>query len=129
MGEEVKKILVVDDEEDLTYFLKANLEIEEQYHVIAVTRARDAFKTAMRIKPDLIILDIMMPQIDGIKVLKKLKGSKETLSIPVIMLSAKDDNATKIEAAALYDECYITKPVQIEELKTKIKEIFQRYQS
>ncbi|MCF7872731.1 MAG: response regulator [Candidatus Omnitrophica bacterium] len=129
MEDKIKRILVVDDEEDLTYFLKANLEIEEQYHVIAVTRARDAFKTAMRIKPDLIILDIMMPQIDGIKVLKKLKGSKETLSIPVIMLSAKDDNATKIEAAALYDECYITKPVQIEELKTKIKEIFQRYQS
>lgn len=129
MEDKMKKILVIDDEEDLTYFLKANLEIEEQYHVIAVTRAKDAFKTAIKTKPDLIILDIMMPQIDGIKVLKKLKESKETLSIPVIMLSAKDDNATKIEAAALYDECYITKPVQIEELKTKIREVFQRYQS
>jgi two-component system alkaline phosphatase synthesis response regulator PhoP len=70
----------------------------------------------------------MMPQIDGIKVLKKLKESKKTLSIPVIMLSAKNDDATKLEAAAFYDECYITKPVQIEELKTKIKEVFQRYQ-
>lgn len=69
-----------------------------------------------------------MPQIDGIKVLKKLKESKKTLSIPVIMLSAKNDDATKLEAAAFYDECYITKPVQIEELKTKIKEVFQRYQ-
>jgi DNA-binding response OmpR family regulator len=128
MGEEIKKILVVDDEEDLTYFLKANLEVEEQYHVVVVNRAKNAFKTAVKTKPDLIILDIMMPQIDGIKVLKKLKESKKTLSIPVIMLSAKNDDATKLEAAAFYDECYITKPVQIEELKTKIKEVFQRYQ-
>ncbi|MCF7887605.1 MAG: response regulator [Candidatus Omnitrophica bacterium] len=129
MEGKIKKILVIDDEEDLTYFLKANLEIEEQYHVIVVTRAKDAFKTAVKTRPDLIILDIMMPQIDGIKILKKLKESKKTLSIPVIMLSAKDDNTTKIEAAALYDECYITKPVQIDGLKTKIKEVFQRYQS
>ncbi|MFO8053374.1 MAG: response regulator, partial [Candidatus Omnitrophota bacterium] len=77
-------------------------------------------------KPDLIILDIIMPQVDGIEVLKKLKESKETLSIPVIMLSAKTDDETKLKAAALYDEYYITKPVQIDQLKSKIKEVFQR---
>ncbi|MCF7873598.1 MAG: response regulator [Candidatus Omnitrophica bacterium] len=129
MEDKRKTILVVDDEEDLTYFLKANLEIEEQYHVITVSRAKDAFKTALKYKPDLIILDIMMPQIDGIEVLKKIKESKETLSIPVIMLSAKTDNSTKIKAASLYDEFYITKPVQIDQLKTKIQEVFQRYQT
>ncbi|MFO8053188.1 MAG: response regulator, partial [Candidatus Omnitrophota bacterium] len=110
MEEKRKKILVVDDEQDLTYFLKANLEIEEQYQVDVVNKAKDAFKTAVKHKPDLIILDIIMPQVDGIEVLKKLKESKETLSIPVIMLSAKTDDETKLKAAALYDEYYITKP-------------------
>jgi DNA-binding response OmpR family regulator len=118
---------VVDDEEDLTYFLKANLEIEENYEVFIVTRAKDAFKSALKHKPDLIILDIMMPQIDGIEILEKIKNSKNTLDIPVIILSAKIDDATKIKAAKLYVECYITKPVQIEELKEKIKEVFLHY--
>lgn len=127
MDEKTKKILVVDDEEDLTYFLKANLELEEQYEVRTVTKASNAIKTTRKYKPDLIILDIIMPQIDGIEILKKLKESPKTLSIPVIMLSAKTDDATKIEAAGLYDEFYITKPVRIEELKAKIREVFQRY--
>lgn len=127
MSNDKKKILVVDDEEDLTYFLKANLELESQYEVITVTKSKEAFKAILKHKPDLVILDIMMPQIDGIEILKKIKASNKTLSIPVIMLSAKTDEATKIEAASLYDECYITKPVQIEELKEKIKEVFQRY--
>jgi two-component system alkaline phosphatase synthesis response regulator PhoP len=127
MKDQRKKILVVDDEEDLTYFLKANLEIEENYEVFIVTRAKDVFKSALKYKPDLIILDIMMPQVDGIEILKKIKQSKNTLDIPVIILSAKIDDATKIKAAKLYVECYITKPVQIEELKEKIKEVFLHY--
>ncbi|MCF7887536.1 MAG: response regulator [Candidatus Omnitrophica bacterium] len=127
MKNQRKKILVVDDEEDLTYFLKANLEIEENYEVFTVTRAKDAFKSALKYKPDLIILDIMMPHVDGIEILEKIKNSKKTLDIPVIVLSAKIDDATKIKAAKLYDECYITKPVQIEELKEKIKEVFLHY--
>ncbi|MCF7874527.1 MAG: response regulator [Candidatus Omnitrophica bacterium] len=127
MKDQRKKILVVDDEEDLTYFLKANLEIEENYEVFIVTRAKDAFKSALKYKPDLIILDIMMPQVDGIEILEKIKNSKNTLDIPVIILSAKIDDATKIKAAKLYVECYITKPVQIEELKEKIKEVFLHY--
>jgi two-component system alkaline phosphatase synthesis response regulator PhoP len=127
MKDQRKKILVVDDEEDLTYFLKANLEIEENYEVFIVTRAKDAFKSALKYKPDLIILDIMMPQVDGIEILAKIKNSKNTLDIPVIILSAKIDDATKIKAAKLYVECYITKPVQIEKLKEKIKEVFLHY--
>ncbi len=127
MSDDKKKILVVDDEEDLTYFLKANLELEEEYDVIAVSKPKEAFKIILKQKPDLVILDIIMPQIDGIEILKKIKGSEKTLSIPVIMLSAKTDEETKIKAASLYDEYYITKPVQVEELKEKIQEVFQRY--
>jgi response regulator RpfG family c-di-GMP phosphodiesterase len=69
----------------------------------------------------------MMPQVDGIEILAKIKNSKNTLDIPVIILSAKIDDATKIKAAKLYVECYITKPVQIEKLKEKIKEVFLHY--
>lgn len=128
MDDGKKKILVVDDEEDLTYFLKANLELDEEYDVITVSKSKEAFKIILKQKPDLVILDIIMPQIDGIEILKKIKGSEKTLSIPVIMLSAKTDEETKIQAASFYDEYYITKPVQIEELKEKIQEVFQRYQ-
>ncbi len=129
MGNKTKKILVVDDEEDMAYFLKANLELEGEYEVITVTKGKDAFRTAAKHMPDLIMLDIKMPQVDGIQVLKKLKESPKTLRIPVIILSAKTDDATKIEAARLYDDHYITKPVQIEEIKSKIKEVLERYQA
>jgi len=121
-----KKILIIDDEEDLSFFVKANLELAGEYEVIVVTSGKAGIKAASQYKPDLILLDIMMPKIDGFEVLKKLKSSPTTFSIPVIMLTAKADEESRLRASKLYDEDYIIKPVQIDFLKTKIEEVLNR---
>lgn len=77
------------------------------------------------IKPDLILPDIMMPGLDGFEVLKRLKADSETVKIPVIMLSAKEDEESKVKAAQLYDELYLTKPMESEKLKAKIESVFE----
>ena len=121
-----KKILIIDDEEDLSFFVKANLELDGGYKVKVATSGKAGIKAASQYKPNLILLDIMMPKMDGFEVLKKLKTCHETLAIPVIMLTAKGDEETKLKASKLYNESYIIKPVQIEVLKAKIEEVLSR---
>lgn len=121
-----KKILIIDDEEDLTFFVKANLELVGDYEVIIATSGKEGVAIASSQNVDLILLDIMMPKMDGFEVLEKIKESKGTLAIPVIMLTAKGDIDSKLKAAGLYDEDYIVKPVQVEILKIKIEEALKR---
>ena len=101
---------------DLTFFVKANLELAGDYEVIVATSGKEGLRAASGHKPDIILLDIMMPNMDGFEVLEKIKKSPKTLKIPVIMLTAKGDTESKVRAASLYDEDYIVKPVQIETL-------------
>ncbi|MCQ9205505.1 MAG: response regulator [Omnitrophica bacterium] len=122
----MRKILIIDDEEDLTFFVKANLELAGDYEVEVAINGRDGIKLASREKFDLILLDIMMPHMDGFEVLEALKKNKKTLSTPVIMLTAKGDEKSRLRAAGLYDEDYIVKPVQIDFLKSKIDEALKR---
>ena len=121
-----KKILIIDDEEDLIFFVKANLELIGDYEVIIATSGKEGAAIASSQDVDLILLDIMMPKMDGFEVLEKIKKSRGTLAIPVIMLTAKGDIDSKLKAAGLYDEDYIVKPVQIEILKVKIEEALKR---
>jgi len=121
-----RKILIIDDEEDLTFFVKANLELVGNYEVIIATSGKEGIAIAATSDVDVILLDIMMPKMDGFEVLEKIKKARGTLSIPVIMLTAKDDIDSKIKAAGLYDEDYIVKPVKIEILKIKIEEALKR---
>lgn len=121
-----KKILIIDDEEDLTFFVKANLELVGDYEVIIATSGKEGVAIASSQNVDLILLDIMMPKMDGFEVLEKIKESRRTLAIPVIMLTAKGDIDSKLKAAGLYDEDYIVKPVQVEILKIKIEEALKR---
>jgi len=122
----MKKILTIDDEEDLTFFIKANLELTGEYEVVVARSGKEGIKAAIRYKPDLILLDIMMPHMDGYQVLDRLKKSRRTLSIPVIMLTAKGDDESKMKASSLYNEDYIVKPIQIDSLIAKIEEILKR---
>jgi len=120
------KILIIDDEEDLTFFIKANLELVGDYEVITATTGKEGIAIAASGDINIILLDIMMPKMDGFEVLDKLKKTNGVLSIPVIMLTAKGDIESKIKAAGLYNEDYIVKPVQIEMLKLKIEEALKR---
>lgn len=122
----MKKILIIDDEKDFGFFVKQNLELVGGYNVMVTTGGKDGIAAALRYKPDLILLDVIMPQMSGFEVLQALKDSTATTMIPVIMLTAVDTDEAKEKALGLYNEDYIVKPVAISELKTKIDAVLAR---
>ncbi len=124
----MKTILIIDDEKDFCFFVKANLEFDKTCQILIANNGRDGIRSAERHKPDLILLDVMMPEMDGVQVLSQLKGSKKTMHIPVVMLTAKNDDETKLKAASRYSEDYIPKPVETTRLKEKIDSILKFYQ-
>ena len=119
------KILMIDDEKDLCFFVKANLEIVGNYEVLTATSGKEGLRTASWNKPDVILLDVMMPGMDGFEVLKKLKEDVKTSSIPVIMLTAKADDESKMRAAGLYGDDYLIKPVEFKTLKARIDSVLE----
>lgn len=122
----MKKMLVIDDEKDFGYFLKQNFELAGGYSVTVATNGRDGIAAATRDRPDLILLDVIMPDMSGFEVLKELKENRPTAAIPVIMLTAVDTEEAKGKALGLYNEDYIVKPVAISDLKAKVDEILSR---
>lgn len=113
-------ILAVDDEANILQLLKFNLS-KEGYQVIGVTNGRDAIKVAGEEKPALIILDIMLPEMDGYDVLRTLKANRDTAAIPVIMLSAKGEVLDKVLGLELGADDYITKPFSPREVVARVK--------
>ncbi|KAF0119198.1 MAG: response regulator with CheY-like receiver domain and winged-helix DNA-binding domain [bacterium] len=115
-----KKILVVDDERDILELLKYNLE-KEGYQVFKVTTGEEAIEVVKRELPDLIILDLMLPAMDGLEVCKILKQDMRTGSIPIIMLTAKGEESDIIVGLKLGADDYITKPFSIKVLIARVK--------
>lgn len=124
MGER-RKVLLIDDEKDFCFFVKSNLFATGEFDVAYAISPDKGIKIAKESLPDLILLDILMPRRDGFKVLEALKKNENTLSIPVIMLTAVGEDEAKIKAAQAYCEDYITKPVAIETLREKINRVLQ----
>lgn len=122
----MKKILIIDDEKDFCFFLKQNLELSGGYGVIVATNGKDGIAEAARQKPDLILLDVIMPNMSGFEVLKALKADRVTAGIPVVMLTAVETEETKDRALDLRDEDYVVKPVAISDLKAKVDEVLSR---
>lgn len=121
-----KKILIIDDEENLCKFVKINLELTGAFEVSMAANGTEGINVAQKTKPDLILLDILMPVMDGIEALKRLRKDKDTFRIPVLMLSAIGYEPFKIRAAELYAEGYITKPIETSELKAKIEAVLKK---
>lgn len=115
----VEKILVVDDEKDIVEFIQYNLETEG-FKVLAAFNGEEALKKIKK-KPDLIVLDIMMPKMSGYEVLKKVRSDERYKSIPVLFLTAKSSESDEIEGLELGADDYITKPVSIKKLVARIK--------
>jgi len=122
----MKKILMVDDERDICLLIKQNLELSGDYKVIIAHSGRDGISAARHEKPDLILLDIIMPGVSGFDVLRELKAKDETCSIPVIMLTAVGTEEAKEKAMSLYNEDYLVKPVRTDVLKQKIEDVLKR---
>lgn len=121
-----KRILIIDDEEDFCELVRKNLELSSNFKVDTAISGKEGIKLAKAIKPDLILLDILMPGMDGFEVLKELKRDKDTAMVPVVMLTARKDDESKSKAAQLYDSGYITKPIEALDLKTEIEEVLRR---
>jgi len=110
-----EKILIIDDEENLVDLI-SNILKHEGFVTVSAYNGKDGLEKAKQEKPHIIILDIMMPQMDGFEVLKRLKEYEETKDIPVIMLTAKTEDSAVIESWRKGAEFYIPKPFEIEEV-------------
>lgn len=122
----MKKILIIEDDDHIIELLKFNVE-NNGYEVIAAMDGHDGLNKAINELPDLILLDLMLPGIDGIDICNKLKNKDRTKDIPIIMLTAKGHETDKILGLEIGADDYITKPFSVRELMTRIKVIFRRY--
>jgi len=118
-----KKILIIEDEPDMVEGLKFNLEARN-YNVITSYDGETGYKKALDEKPDLVILDLMLPKLNGYEVCKILK--KELPDLPIIMLTAKSQEAEIVTGLELGADDYITKPFSVLELLARINALFRR---
>ena len=112
-----KTILVVDDEKPIIDILVYNLK-KEGYNTLEATDGEMGLNVALEERPDLILLDVMLPRIDGLTVCKRIK---QTYNVPILMISAKDEEIDKIVGLELGADDYITKPFSVRELMARVK--------
>ena len=121
----MRTVLVVDDEPSIVTLLKFNLE-QAGYNVLTAEDGRKGLDTALKEKPDLIVLDLMLPGMDGMDVCKTLR--QEKVNTPILMLTAKDDEFDKILGLELGADDYLTKPFSPREVVARVKAILRRSQ-
>ena len=119
-----KKILVVEDEPNIIKLISFILK-SSGYEVVEAEIGAEGIKKAKSEKPDMIILDVMMPKMDGFEVAKKLKADSATRNIPILMLSSKAQFEDKMKGIDSGDTDYITKPFDKEDLVQKVKECLE----
>ena len=119
-----KKILVVDDERHIVRLVQVNLD-RAGYEVAMAYDGIEALEQMEKEKPDMVILDVMMPRMDGFEVLKKLQADPATKDIPIIMLTAKAQDAGIFKGWSSGVTSYLTKPFNPRELLTFVERIFQ----
>jgi two-component system KDP operon response regulator KdpE len=119
------RILVVDDEERMVRFIRLNLE-HDGFEVVEAYRGAQAIERLRDSMPDLVLLDVMMPDLDGFEVLKMIR---EFSSVPVIMLTAKGEEDDRVKGLELGADDYITKPFSPRELVSRVKAVLRRLES
>jgi DNA-binding response OmpR family regulator len=120
--EDAKLILVVDDEPRMRRFMRMNLDLEG-YRVIEASNGMDAIDRVREDLPDLVLLDVMMPEMDGFEALRLIR---ETSSVPIIMLTVKGDEEDRVRGLELGADDYVTKPFSPRELASRIKAVLRR---
>ena len=118
-------ILAVDDEVHILELISFNLKAAG-YHVVTALTGEEALKRCEVERPSLVLLDIMLPGIDGLEVCRRLKGDRMTSNIPIIMLTARGDEVDKILDLELGADDYITKPFSVRELAARVKSLLRR---
>jgi two-component system KDP operon response regulator KdpE len=125
MSERRKLVLVVDDEPRMTRFIRMNLELED-FQVIEAQNGVEALDKVRTSLPDLVILDVMMPELDGFETLEVLR---EVSNVPVIMLTVRADEEDKVRGLELGADDYVTKPFGARELVSRVKAVLRRTES
>jgi len=120
-----EKILVVDDEEDLTELVAYHIE-KGGYTALRALNGTDAIELARKHLPRLLVLDLMLPDVDGLEVFRTLKREEKTAGIPIIMLTAKADEVDRVVGLELGADDYVTKPFSPRELMLRIKAVLRR---
>ena len=121
------KILIVDDEKDIVELVSYNLE-REGYSTVKALDGETALRKIRTEKPDLLILDLMLPGVGGLDICKMVRANPEISSLPIIMLTAKADEVDKIIGLEIGADDYITKPFSVKELIARVRTILRRIQ-
>ena len=120
-----KKILIIEDERDILQLVKLYLE-KEGYRTVTAATGTDGLDGAKQHKPDLIVLDLMLPEIDGLEVCKRLRSAPETAMLPIIMLTAKAEETDQVIGLELGADDYVTKPFSPKALVARVKALLRR---
>ena len=120
-----QRVLVIEDETNIQELLKYNLE-KNGYNVIVADNGVDGLEEALANVPDIILLDLMLPGLDGLEVCKRLRMEKRTKKVPILMLTAKSEELDKVLGLELGADDYITKPFSIKELIARIRAALRR---
>ena len=120
-----EKILIVEDEKDIVKMLEYNLK-KEGFRTLSANNGEDGLDMARKEHPDLILLDLMLPEMDGLEVCKAVKNDTKTAAIPIIILTAKAQETDKIVGLELGADDYVTKPFSPKELIARIKAVLRR---
>ena len=124
----MKKILVIDDEEDIVDLISYNLK-KEGFSIIKAYDGEAALRLVKLQKPDLLILDLMLPRMSGIDVCKTIRSNPDSANLPIIMVTAKGDEIDKIIGLEIGADDYITKPFSIKELVARVRAVLRRQRS
>jgi len=118
-------VLVIDDEKDLIELITYNLG-KEGYDVIAASDGQEGLDVVKRHRPDLVVLDLMMPGLDGLQVCQRLRSDSRTMGVPIIMLTAKATEADRVVGLEFGADDYITKPFSPREVVARVKAVLRR---
>ena len=118
-------VLFVEDDLDILHMLKTYFESKD-YKVIIASRGKKALEACQKELPDIIVLDILLPDIDGYKVCRRLRSDQRTRNVPIIFLTQKDERADEIAGLELGADDYITKPFDIAELEASVEKLIAR---
>ena len=125
MADAKSKILIVEDDPDVAEMLTAYFRTQD-YEVFTVNWGEDGVRSALQVNPDLAILDIRLPDIDGYEVARRLRTDRRTAEIPIIFLTEKRDRADRLQGLELGADDYITKPFDVQELRLRVRNALKR---
>ncbi len=126
-GQPAPRLLVVDDEMAITNVIRLGME-HAGFLVTCATEGYQALDMAQRLRPDLVILDVMLPDLDGFEVCRRLRENQATTNIPILMLTAKDDVKDRVQGLEIGADDYVTKPFNLQELVARVRALHRRQQ-